>query len=382
MGDESGIRLMKRADSGFHARGGVVPDLNGVLSSHLPDRDGPTAAGTAGSPGAGTDMVRRWSEARELTADSSPAGEQRAQGRRNPDSPPTRDDSPLRAEDLLRRAPRPAGRLRRLLPRRRGHLEAKLAKLRTPLLHCHRIAVVSLKGGVGKTSITTALGATLAAARTDRVIAIDASSDAGTLGLRNRRETEATVRDLVAALPADISYMDLRRFTSQGPSGLEILANSADPAIGTAFDARGYRVLISALSAQYPLVLTDSGTGLLHSSMSAVLDLADQLVLAATPSVDGAISADATLDWLSEHGYGDKARGAITVASHLHGVSRAIRVHDLVEHFARRCRGVVVVPHDEHVALGTQIDLSLLRPSTRDAYLALAALVAESLSQN
>src|SRR5690606_35551062 len=40
--------------------------------------------------------------------------------------------------------------------------QRKLELIRTPVLSCYRIAVISLKGGVGKTTTTTALGSTLA----------------------------------------------------------------------------------------------------------------------------------------------------------------------------------------------------------------------------
>ena len=83
------------------------------------------------------------------------------------------------------------------------------------MLSCYRIAVISLKGGVGKTTTTTALGSTLATERQDKILAIDANPDAGTLGRRVRRETGATIRDLVQAIPYLNSYMDIRRFTSQ-----------------------------------------------------------------------------------------------------------------------------------------------------------------------
>ncbi len=85
------------------------------------------------------------------------------------------------------------------------------------MLSCYRIAVISLKGGVGKTTTTTALGSTLASERQDKILAIDANPDAGTLGRRVRRETGATIRDLVQAIPYLNSYMDIRRFTSQAP---------------------------------------------------------------------------------------------------------------------------------------------------------------------
>ncbi|MFD0347522.1 MinD/ParA family protein [Kitasatospora aburaviensis] len=192
----------------------------------------------------------------------------------------------------------------------------KLEIIRTPVLSCYRIAVISLKGGVGKTTTTTALGATLASERQDKVIAIDANPDAGTLGRRVKRQTGATIRDLVTAIPHLRSYMDIRQFTSQDlHSGLEILANDVDPAVSTTFNDSDYRQVIDVLGRQYPIILTDSGTGLLYSAMRGVLDLADQLIIVSTPSVDGASSASTTLDWLSAHGYADLVQRSITVVS-------------------------------------------------------------------
>ncbi|MEU2392135.1 SCO5717 family growth-regulating ATPase [Streptomyces sp. NPDC007369] len=255
--------------------------------------------------------------------------------------------------------------------------QRKLELIRTPVMSCYRIAVISLKGGVGKTTTTTALGATLATERQDKILAIDANPDAGTLGRRVRRETGATIRDLVQAIPYLNSYMDIRRFTSQAPSGLEIIANDVDPAVSTTFNDEDYRRVIDTLGRQYPIILTDSGTGLLYSAMRGVLDLADQLIIISTPSVDGASSASTTLDWLSAHGYGDLVSRSLTVISGVRETSKMIKTEDIVQHFETRCRGVVVVPFDEHLAAGAEVDLDLMRPKTREAYFNLAALVAE-----
>ncbi|WUO46253.1 SCO5717 family growth-regulating ATPase [Streptomyces goshikiensis] len=253
----------------------------------------------------------------------------------------------------------------------------KLEQIRTPVMSCYRIAVISLKGGVGKTTTTTALGATLATERQDKILAIDANPDAGTLGRRVRRETGATIRDLVQAIPYLHSYMDIRRFTSQAPSGLEIIANDVDPAVSTTFNDEDYRRVIETLGRQYPIILTDSGTGLLYSAMRGVLDLADQLIIISTPSVDGASSASTTLDWLSAHGYSDLVSRSLTVISGVRETSKMIKTEDIVQHFETRCRGVVVVPFDEHLATGAEVDLDLMRPKTREAYFNLSALVAE-----
>ncbi len=257
----------------------------------------------------------------------------------------------------------------------------KLELIRTPVLTCYRIAVISLKGGVGKTTTTTALGSTLASERQDKILAIDANPDAGTLGRRVRRETGATIRDLVQHIPHLHSYMDIRRFTSQAPSGLEIIANDVDPAVSTTFNDEDYRRAIDVLGRQYPIILTDSGTGLLYSAMRGVLDLAEQLIIISTPSVDGASSASTTLDWLSAHGYADLVQRSITVISGVRETGKMIKVEDIVAHFETRCRGVVVVPFDEHLAAGAEVDLDMMRPKTREAYFNLAAMVAEDFTR-
>nr|WP_063856791.1 SCO5717 family growth-regulating ATPase [Streptomyces cyaneogriseus] len=249
--------------------------------------------------------------------------------------------------------------------------------IRTPMPTGYRIAVIGTEAGAGRTTTTAALGATLASERQGKVLAIGADPDAGTLGRRVGRETGATLRDLVQAIPYLHSYLDIRRFTSQAPSGLEVIAGDAGPAVTATFDDEDYRRAIGVLGGQYPIILTDTGTGLLHSAMRGVLDLADQIVLVTTPSVDGASSAGTMLDWLSAHGYSDLVARSLTVISGVRGTGHGSTVEDLVTHFEQRCRGVVVVPFDEHLAAGGQVDLDSLRPRTREAYLDLAAKVAE-----
>ncbi|SCF58664.1 MinD-like ATPase involved in chromosome partitioning or flagellar assembly, partial [Streptomyces sp. Ncost-T10-10d] len=292
-------------------------------------------------------------------------------------------DRLLRNKQKAKSSRTPSGAARFKLGGKKEEAERqrKLDLIRTPVLSCYRIAVISLKGGVGKTTTTTALGSTLATERQDKILAIDANPDAGTLGRRVRRETGATIRDLVQAIPYLNSYMDIRRFTSQAPSGLEIIANDVDPAVSTTFNDEDYRRAIDVLGKQYPIILTDSGTGLLYSAMRGVLDLADQLIIISTPSVDGASSASTTLDWLSAHGYAELVQRSITVISGVRETGKMIKVDDIVQHFETRCRGVVVVPFDEHLSAGAEVDLDMMRPKTREAYFNLSAMVAEDFAR-
>ena len=255
-----------------------------------------------------------------------------------------------------------------------------ISMARTPVRRCHRLAVISLKGGVGKTTTTAALGGMLASLRGDRVVAMDANPDRGTLGERVAGESLATVRDLLEAGDAVRRYGDVRTFTAQAPSRLEVLSSDSDPGISLAFSDDDYRAAIDLLDRYYNLILTDCGTGLLHSAMRGVLGLADSLVVVSSPTLDGARSASATLDWLEAHGYGELARRSIVVICAVRRNRRDVDVGRLEKHFAARSRAVVRIPYDPHLATGGIVDVEALRPATRAAYLQLAAAVGEGMA--
>ncbi|MEV7012949.1 AAA family ATPase [Streptosporangium sp. NPDC051022] len=263
--------------------------------------------------------------------------------------------------------------------RRRREL---IARARTPVATGHhRVAVLSLKGGVGKTTTTVGLGATLAQARGDRVIAVDANPDRGTLSDKVELETSATVRDLLNERQQIRRYVDIRAFTSQAPSRLEILASDRDPSVSEAFSASDYQAVAQVLENFYSICITDCGTGLLHSAMSGVLGLADQLVLVSSPSVDGARAASATLDWLEAHHYEELVRSATVVLCSVRPRSKSTVDLDRLEaHFAARCRAVIRVPYDPHLEEGAEMELDRLQPATRDSYLRLAASVGDGFA--
>jgi MinD-like ATPase involved in chromosome partitioning or flagellar assembly len=250
------------------------------------------------------------------------------------------------------------------------------ARITTPVEDCRRIAVIALKGGVGKTTTTACLGAVFAEYRGDRVVALDANPDPGTLGYRIRRDTMRTVKDLLADVDKLKRYSDVRAYASQTDLRLEVIASEADPGRSEAFGERDYRELAGVLERFYSLVLTDCGPGLLHSAMRGILHTADQLVVVSAPSLDGARSASLTLDWLERHGHERLAASSVVVINAVRERGM-VDVDKLRDHFARRCRAVVTVPFDRHLETGAEIVLDELAPATRRAYLRLAAAVAE-----
>ncbi|WP_082762426.1 MinD/ParA family ATP-binding protein, partial [Mycolicibacterium vaccae] len=259
--------------------------------------------------------------------------------------------------------------------------QALLEQIRQPIASDFRIAVLSIKGGVGKTTTTIGLGSAFAMVRSDRVIAVDANPDRGTLAERiSDPSTSSTVRDLL--LDPDISrYADVRRHTRLAPSRLEVLASVQDPAVAEIFGESDYRRTIEILQAHYNIILTDCGTGIMHSSMASVLDLAHALVLVSSPAVDAARSAVATLDWLTQHGYGRLARESHVVLSGAQTGSQTTAFAEVFQYFEARSGSIHVVPFEPHLARGADVDFAMLSPDAVRTYLELAGAVATKFSR-
>jgi MinD-like ATPase involved in chromosome partitioning or flagellar assembly len=220
------------------------------------------------------------------------------------------------------------------------------------------------------------LGHVFASMRGDRVVALDANPDAGTLGYRIRRQTSKTVKDLLSDSAKLERFADVRAYTSQAPSRLEVIASDNDPRVSEAFDDGDYREVSAILERFYSVIITDCGTGILHSTMRGILDLADQLVVVTAPSLDGGRSASLTLDWLDQHDRRELVENAVVVINSIRPKG-LIDLSQLEDHFRQRCRAVIRVPFDPHLEAGAETSVEELLPETRSAYLELAASVAE-----
>ncbi|MFF2485570.1 AAA family ATPase [Microbacterium sp. NPDC058062] len=241
------------------------------------------------------------------------------------------------------------------------------------------VPVLSRKGGVGKTTVTTLLGQALADARDDRVIAIDANPDRGTLAERITRDSGKTVRDLVRMSPEVVGFNDLSGIVARDETRLDVVASDTDPRVSEAFNDADYRDVAALAAHYYSVVLTDTGTGIVHSVMGATLDLADQIVIVAGLSVDEARLASETLTWLETNGYADKVRSAVVVLNNARPGHPLVQLDELESHFRTRVRAVVRVPYDPHIAAGSAIVFRELQPATREAARQLAATVVEGL---
>jgi MinD-like ATPase involved in chromosome partitioning or flagellar assembly len=241
------------------------------------------------------------------------------------------------------------------------------------------VPVLTRKGGVGKTTVSTLLGMALSLSREDRVIAIDANPDRGTLAERISKSTRFTVRDVVNRAAAIDGFTDFSTMVSRDVTRLDVLASDSDPMLSEAFNEGDYNVVADMAARYYSIVLTDCGTGIVHSVMRPTLQRASGLVIVSGGSVDEARLASETLTWLEANGYGDLVRNAVVALNTATQATQLVKLDEIEQHFKTRVRAVVRVPYDEALAAGSVIKFKELKKGTQQAARELAALVVDGL---
>jgi MinD-like ATPase involved in chromosome partitioning or flagellar assembly len=241
------------------------------------------------------------------------------------------------------------------------------------------IPVLTRKGGVGKTTITALLGMALSDIREDRIIAVDANPDRGTLSERVNKQTRSTVRDVVTLAPTITSFNDFTTMVSRDETRLDILASDTDPLLSEAFDENDYNVVADLAARFYSIVLTDCGTGIVHSVMRATLQRADSVVIVSGGSVDEARLASETLTWLEANGYQDLVKNAVVALNTATQGTNLVKLEEIEAHFKSRVREIVRIPYDPQLAAGSVINYHDLKPLTKASARELAALVVDGL---
>lgn len=249
-------------------------------------------------------------------------------------------------------------------------------RIGTPLGSLFPVAVVNLKGGVGKTAVVEALGSTFADVRNDRVIALDI--DAGNLTDRHGRRSGLSMVDLLAD-GSVARYLDVRAHTCMNGSGLEVLAVPDYASHDRRVERDDFARVFSVLRKHYSVALVDCGAALRSSTMEAVLLESRALVLVTSASVDAIKKTGTTLEWLRNNGHQNLLESAVLVINQTERGKPNALVRKEIERLSAKLRSgrVVMLPFDKHVHEGKEIILERLSKQSRRRYLELAAELGE-----
>ena len=271
-------------------------------------------------------------------------------------------------------------RLARLLVSRGEREEAELERLirsQPMVTRPNTVAVISPKGGVGKTTSAFVLGNLLADRLRLRVVAVDANPDFGTLAALAPAEARSrrTLADLLADSDQLATAAQLRPYVTPLPTGLHLLAAPSDPLVADRLEPDAYGGLLALLQVFYELVILDLGTGVAGPLAQLAIERSDQLVLVTTPDW---VTASAVLDALAhlEHDRTVVATNKLSdhAAADLGELERRLR--------ERRLHRGVAIPLDRQLA--TMLDsgsyeLDALERGTRVPLKRLGIAVAEQL---
>jgi MinD-like ATPase involved in chromosome partitioning or flagellar assembly len=276
-----------------------------------------------------------------------------------------------------------AGRLRRRFQRfvvsgrerEEADLERRIRSL-PAVSRPNTVALISPKGGVGKTTCTFLVGNLLAGHLNVRAIAVDANPDFGTLarltpdGLRSER----SLADLLDDADRFRTAAELTPYVARLPTGLHVLGGPRDAEGAARIGPGGYGELVALLGTFYEVVLLDLGTGVDGPLARFALDRADQVVVVTTPEW---VTLSVVLEALSRAPH-DHTTVAINKS-----MSGPAAAHEIEDRFrTHRSHRAVTIPFDERLA--TMLDcgtysLGALERQTRVAVKRLGFAVADQL---
>jgi len=206
------------------------------------------------------------------------------------------------------------------------------------------VALISPKGGVGKTTSTFMAGNLLAGHLQLRAICVDANPDFGTLArlAPDGRRSDRSLADLLGDADHIRTAAELTPYVSRLPTGLHVLGAPGDAELTASLGPERYGELVALLGTFYEVVLLDLGTGVAGPLARFAIDRADQVVLVTTPEW---VTSAVVLEALSYVRH-DHTTVAINKAP-----PGSVSVETIEDRFrAEHLRRAVTIPFDERLA--------------------------------
>lgn len=257
---------------------------------------------------------------------------------------------------------------------------------------CGYVSMISLKGGVGKTTVSSILSHVISGIREESVVVMDVDPNYGTIHNRLGVNPVYALRDLVANNRyASSSPQRLGEFVGQVP-GTEIAVVKGDMGRANYRPALDQDVKIAAslFHPYFSIGLLDNGSGLFHPSIKGSLDTSMTAVLVADNTRDSFDVIEAALEALNAGGHHDiRQRVILAVVNrtrpfvgHNDSEEDALTAEVIEQEFRDRAefRAVVSIPFDPVLNQSGPIQVDSLRRKTLTAFKKLAAFVIDDLS--
>ncbi|MFD7901671.1 MinD/ParA family protein [Kitasatospora sp. NPDC057904] len=242
--------------------------------------------------------------------------------------------------------------------------------LQQPVTTGRQIAVTSIRGGAGKSTVAALLGTTYAHYRQDPVLFVEADTALGSLPIRLGTETlRWTASDLAEIVKPQMSLLDITGYLVQLQNNSWLLPGSQGQ-IGAMLDARGYQRVMVALRRYFGVTVVDCQT-LPDEVARVALSAAQARVITTPATLDGIASTHAVLQWmraLPAH----VIAGTVVVVTEL-TPHAGVDVEAAVRTLRATGTAVHVLPYDRHLAAGGVIRTDLLARATRSTATRLAA---------
>ncbi|MFD8608627.1 MinD/ParA family protein [Streptomyces sp. NPDC059631] len=235
-----------------------------------------------------------------------------------------------------------------------------------------QIAVTSIRGGSGKTTVAALLSTTYAHYRQDPVLVVEADPALGSLPLRLGAESlRWTTGDLAGLVEPQMSLLDVTGYLVQLPDNAWLLPGSQGQ-VGAMLDTRGYERVMVSLRRYFGVTVVDCETLPAEVARTA-LSAAQARVLTVPATLEGLASTHAVLEWM--RGLPRSVTTSTVVLLTETVPHTGLDLDKAAEQLKETGASVRVLPYDRHLAAGGAIRTDLLARATRQAATELAAEV-------
>ncbi|MFF0968217.1 MinD/ParA family ATP-binding protein [Streptomyces sp. NPDC003703] len=235
-----------------------------------------------------------------------------------------------------------------------------------------QIAVTSIRGGSGKTTVAALLSTTYAHYRQDPVLVVEADPALGSLPLRLGAESlRWTTGDLAGLVEPQMSLLDVTGYLVQLPDNAWLLPGSQGQ-VGAMLDTRGYERVMVSLRRYFGVTVVDCETLPAEVARTA-LSAAQARVLTVPATLEGLASTHAVLEWM--RGLPRSVTTSTVVLLTETVPHTGLDLDKAAGQLKETGASVRVLPYDRHLAAGGAIRTDLLARATRQAATELAAEV-------